>query len=284
MIEDFLAVGVPNGSNGTNGADTVMVVGGGVAGMRAAVDLAEAGLKVILIETQPGLGGRVAQLGFMFPTHDCVLCRGTSDHGYGCTRPAISPAFLDQNLHPNIQVLTNTQILTADGQAGDFTVRLRQHPRYVDVDRCTNCGLCTHACPVHLPSGFQVGLAQRKAVYKQAPRAIPDAYVVDKGPYCDDCAICADVCPTDAIDLDEGPVERTVRVGAVILAIGYGLTDLSEYEEFGWGRYSNVLHSMQYERLASRSGPTEGIVVRPSDKQMPKRIAWLQCVGSRDQR
>jgi heterodisulfide reductase subunit A len=272
-------------SNDLNGiAGRVMVVGGGVGGMRAAIDLAEAGLRVILVEATPGLGGRVAQLGFMFPTHDCVLCRGTSDHGYGCTRPAISPAFLDYNPHPNIEVLTNTQIITAEGQAGEFTIHLRQHPRYVKVERCINCGLCAEVCPVYLPSGFQVGMAQRKAIYKSAPRAIPDAYVVDKGPYCEDCGLCVDVCPTGAVDLDEEPRNITVRVGAVILAIGYSLTDVTDYEEYGWGRYANVVHSMQYERLASRSGPTEGIVVRPSDGKMPQRIAWLQCVGSRDQK
>ena len=268
----------------TDPAGCVLVVGGGVGGMRAAIDLAEAGLRVILVEATPALGGRVAQLGFMFPTHDCILCRGTSDHGYGCTRPAISPAFLDHNLHPNIEILTNTRMVAASGQAGDFTIHLHSEPRYVKINQCTNCGLCAAACPVELPSGFQLDLSMRKAIYKVAPRAIPDAYVVDRRPYCDDCGLCVDICPTQAVDLNEQPGDRIVRVGAVILAIGYSLTDLREYEEYGWGRYGNVLHGLQYERLASRSGPTEGIVVRPSDGQTPRRIAWLQCVGSRDQR
>jgi heterodisulfide reductase subunit A len=267
-----------------NPQDTVLVIGGGVAGMRAAVDLAEAGLKVCLVESTPALGGRVAQLGYMFPTHDCVLCRGTSDHGYGCTRPAISPAFQDRNMHPNIRVLTLTNVLAVDGQAGDFRVTLRHEPRYVDPERCLNCDLCAVVCPVVLPSGFEMDLTTRKAAYKIAVRSIPNSYSIDRGPYCDDCGRCAAVCPTQCIDLDEQPYESQIRVGAIIMALGYGLSDATEYEELGFGRYPNVIHSMQYERLASRSGPTEGIVLRPSDGRSPQRIAWLQCVGSRDQK
>lgn len=125
----------------------VLVIGGGVGGMRAAIDLAEAGLHAYLLETSPALGGRVAQLGFMFPTHDCVLCRGTSDHGFGCTRPAISPALLDHNPHPNITLLTSTDLLSVEGQAGDFRVQVQQLPQYVDPRRCTNCGRCAEVCP-----------------------------------------------------------------------------------------------------------------------------------------
>ena len=262
----------------------VLVVGGGVGGMRAAIDLAEAGLKAYLVEHTPWLGGRVAQLGYMFPTHDCVLCRGTSDHGYGCTRPAISPAFLDHNLHPNIEILTNTDLINLTGYAGDFTATLRHRPTYVDVERCINCGLCEGACPVSLPSPFQMGLSVRKAIYKMSPRALPDVYVVDKVPRCDTCRRCETVCPTNAVDLDEQETEYTLDVSAIILSLGYEISDSTEYEEFGFGRFPNVIHSMQYERLASRSGPTEGIVMRPSDGKLPQRIAWLQCVGSRDQK
>ena len=265
-------------------AGSVLVVGGGIGGMRAAVDLAEAGLKVYLTERDPGLGGRVAQLGFMFPTHDCVLCRGTSDHGYGCTRPAISPAFMDHNRHPNIELMTRTQIKQAEGQAGNFTITLLREPRYINPSLCTNCGLCAIACPERLPSEFQESLVTRNAVHKSAPRSLPDTYYIDKGDYCEGCNRCMDVCPTNAINLDEEAWEETIQVGAIILAMGYTLTDPYELAEFGYGRYLNVVHSMQYERFVSRSGPTEGLLLRPSDNTPPKRIAWLQCIGSRDQK
>jgi heterodisulfide reductase subunit A len=261
----------------------VLVVGGGIGGMRAALDLADSGLKVYLVEQTPCLGGRVAQLGFMFPQHDCVLCRGTPDHGYGCTRPSISPAYIHHNQHPNIEILTNTHVIDVAGQAGDFTVSLRQEPRYVDTERCINCDHCAQICPVELPDSYQSGMTTRKAAYKVAARAAPDAYVIDRGPYCDDCGRCVEVCPTQAIDLSEKPRLLTVAVGAIILALGFTTFDPSGLEELGYGRARNVVSAMEYERLASRSGPTEGVVARPSDGEHPKSIAWLQCIGSRDQ-
>ncbi|MGB6422854.1 MAG: FAD-dependent oxidoreductase, partial [Anaerolineales bacterium] len=272
-----------NGHTRTEPA-AALVIGGGIGGMRAALDLADAGLKVYLVEQTPCIGGRVAQLGYMFPQHDCVLCRGTPDHGYGCTRPSISPAYIHNNQHPNIEVLTNTRVIDVGGQAGDFTVSLRQEPRYVDPLRCINCDECAEVCPVELPDSYQQGMTMRKAVYKVAARAEPDAYVIDRGPYCDDCGKCVEVCPTSAIDLNEQPRLMTVEVGAIILALGFQVYDPTEMGELGYGRYSNVVQAMQYERLASRSGPTEGIVVRPSDGKRPKSIAWLQCIGSRDQK
>ena len=269
--------------NFRGGPAAALVVGGGIGGMRAALDLADAGLKVYLVEQTPCLGGRVAQLGFMFPQHDCVLCRGTADHGYGCTRPSISPAYIQHNQHPNIEILTNTNIIEVEGQAGDFTVALRQEPRYVDTNRCTSCGKCAEVCPVELPNSYQLGMTTRKAAYKVAARATPDAYVIDKGPYCDDCGECVSICPTEAINLKDQPRLISIEVGAIILALGFKIYDSEELEELGYRRYPNVVQAMQYERLASRSGPTEGIITRPSDGKQPRSIAWLQCIGSRDQ-
>lgn len=262
----------------------VLVVGGGVGGMRAAIDAADAGLQVYLLERLPWLGGRVAQLGYMFPTHDCVLCRGTSDHGYGCTKPAISPAFLDFNRHPNIEILSSSDLIRVTGQAGDFTATIRRRPTYVDPERCINCGICAATCPVSLPSPYEEELKPRKAIYKMAPRAVPNTYVVDKVPRCETCGRCEVVCPTGAVNLQEEGYERDLDVGSIILSVGFSLPDAQEYEELGHGRYPNVIHSMEYERLASRSGPTEGVVMRPSDGDEPERIAWLQCIGSRDQK
>ena len=262
---------------------SVMVVGAGVGGMRAAVDLADSGYKVYLLDSAPSIGGIVSQLGFMFPTHDCVLCRGTSDHGYGCSRPSISPFLLDHSQHSNIAIMTNSTVVGATGLPGDFRVTVHHRPRYVDVSLCTNCDECSKICPVDLTSEYQAGLVSRKAAYKPSVRAAPNAYVIEKGPYCEPCRKCEEICPTKAIDLDAEDWFEEIDVGAIILAVGYKLYDPTPAEELGYGRYPNVMTGLQFERLASRSGPTEGVIERPSDGKIPERIAWLQCIGSRDQ-
>jgi heterodisulfide reductase subunit A len=262
---------------------SVMVVGAGVGGMRAAVDLADSGYKVYLLDSAPSIGGIVAQLGFMFPTHDCVLCRGTSDHGYGCSRPSISPFLLDHSLHSNIEIMTSSTVVGARGLPGDFAVKVHHRPRYVDTQLCINCNECSEICPIDLTSEYQAGLVTRKAAYKPSVRAAPNSYVIEKGPYCDPCRACVEVCPTNAINLDEEDWFEEINVGAIILAVGYKLYDPTPAEELGYQRYPNVVTGLQFERLASRSGPTEGVIERPSDGKIPERIAWLQCIGSRDQ-
>jgi heterodisulfide reductase subunit A len=221
--------------NACSAVAAAMIIGGGISGMRAALIWRMPGSKFSL-SSKLCLGGRVAQLGFMFPS-TIALCRGTSDHGYGCTRPSISPAYIHHNQHPNIEILTNTHVIGVEGQAGDFTVSLRQEPRHVDVERCIDCGRCAEVCPIELPDDYQQRLTKRKAAYKVAPRATPDAYVIDHGPYCDTCGKCAEVCPSKAIDLNEQPRLLTLEVGAIILALGFQVYDPTPLAELGYGRY-----------------------------------------------
>jgi len=264
----------------------VLVVGAGVGGMRAAIDLADAGMKVYLVEQTPSVGGVVAQLAFMFPTHDCVLCRGTADHGYGCTRPSITPWLLDFSRHPSIELMTLTDVVSVSGQPGHFVATVRHRPRYVDVRHCVSCNKCADVCPVELPDPHELNLVKRKAAYKVGVRAVPNVYAIEKGPYCDDCRKCVSICPTGAIDLGEQEWSEDLHVGAIILTVGYKVHDPAGDVEYGYGRYPNVITSMEYERMASRVSPmgrTGGTIRRPSDGRPPRKMAWIQCVGSRDQ-
>lgn len=263
--------------------NAALVIGGGVAGQRAALDIAEAGFPVYLVEKEASLGGVVAQLGFMFPTHDCVLCRGGRDHGHGCTRPAISPALHENSRHPNITVFTRTEVTQVEGSAGDFAVQLHHAPAYVNPERCINCGKCAEVCPIEVENAFHEGFVRRKLVDKDAPRLIPDSYnLVEKRDYCETCKKCVEVCPTQAIDLEAGPHDSEVHVGAIVLSTGYCLFDPRSYEEYGYKRFPNVLTSLEFERLVSNNGPLMGHFVTPASGEKPRRIAWLQCVGSRD--
>ncbi len=266
----------------TSQNNAVLVIGGGVAGAQVAQQLAAQGVAVYLAEKTPSLGGITSQLGYMFPHHNCVLCRGSADHGFGCTRPSVSPDFLDFNRPDHLHVFTLTELVDLQGEPGRFTAVLRVRPRYVDPALCINCHRCAEVCPVEVKDRYLPDHPTHKAAYKPDWRAIPNAYVIDWVEQCADCRKCQEICPTGAIDLSERERLTSVQVGAVVLATGYRLHDPTASVELGYGRVPNVLTGLEFERMASLGGPTEGRIVRPSDGQPPRRIAWLQCVGSRD--
>ena len=252
----------------------VLVAGGGVAGIQAALDLAEAGFKVYLVESAPAIGGVMAQLDKTFPTNDCSIC-------------ILSPKLVECGRHRNIEVISYAEILDVWGEPGNFTVEVRKKPRYVDEAKCTGCGTCEEKCPWKAPSIFDEGIGERKAIYRLFPQAFPNVPVIDPE-YCayflrGKCRACERFCPTKAIDFEQKEEILELQVGAVILAPGIAKYDPKELFELGFGRFPNVVTSIQFERILSASGPFRGELLRPSDHKHPKRIAWLQCVGSRDE-
>ncbi len=251
----------------------VMVVGGGIGGMQASLDLANAGFKVYLVDKSSSIGGRMAQLDKTFPTNDCSMC-------------TISPKLIEVDKHLNIQLVTYSEVESIEGDAGNFTVRVRCKAKSVNYDRCTGCGICQEKCPSKVDSEFEAGIGKRKAIYVPYPQAVPNKPVIDRE-HClkftkGKCGVCQKKCPTDAVDYDQQDETIELQVGALILAPGYDTVDPECRPEYGYGRYKNVITSLQYERLLSASGPTQGHIKRPSDGEAPKKIAWVQCVGSRD--
>ncbi len=248
----------------------VLVVGGGVSGIQASLDLANRGIKVYLVEKSPSLGGRMAQLDKTFPTMDCSMC-------------ILAPKMIECSHHENIELLTYCEVKGIKGSAGNFTVKVLKKPRYVDITKCTGCGTCADHCPVEVPNEFEEGLGMRKAIYMPLPQAVPRAMTVDKV-NCINCGLCETVCEAKAVNLDQPPEEINLNVGAVILAIGFDIFDPSGITIYGYGRYKNVITAMELERLLCASGPTGGHLIRPSDGKIPRKIAFIQCVGSRDRR
>ena len=246
----------------------VMVVGGGVAGIQASLDLADSGFKVYLIDQGSSIGGVMAQLDKTFPTNDCSMC-------------ILSPKLVATGRHPNITILTNTEITNLEGEAGDFKIGLKRKSRYVIEEKCNGCGLCAQKCPIEAVDSFNEGLSQRGAIYVDYPQAVPLKYIIDREK-CIGCGTCEEVCKAGAIQYDQEDSEVKLRVGSIILAPGFEVFDARLKSEYGYGRYPNVVTSIEFERILSASGPYGGLVLRPSDGEIPKRIAFIQCVGSRD--
>jgi heterodisulfide reductase subunit A len=258
----------------TSTSNSILIVGAGIGGMQSALLLAEAGYPVVLVDSAPGIGGSLHLLDRTFPTDSCGICYMVPG------RPAYCPT-IECDLHPNITIVPYTDVVGLEGEPGAFTVRLHHKPRYVIPERCTLCGRCVQVCPVERPSQYEGDLAKEKAIYRPPLRAIPPAYVIDMS-VCTRCGKCVEVCPTEAINLDMPPTESQVQVGAVILSPGFEPFDARRRGEFGWGYYPNVLTSIQFERMVSFAGSTGAHIIRPSDGQRPRRIAFIQCVGSRD--
>ena len=251
-----------------------LVIGGGIAGIQAALDIANCGHQVILVEKEPSIGGHMSQLSETFPTLDCSQC-------------ILTPRMVEVAQHPNIKLYTYAELEHLDGFIGNFKATIRLKAKSVDEKICTGCGLCTTKCPQkRIPSEFNAGLGLRTAIYVPFPQAVPNKPVIDKK-HCNyykrgKCKICEKTCPTGAICFDKEDEFVTEDIGAVVVATGFNVLGTEFFPEYGYGRYKDVITGLQFERLASASGPTSGEIRRPSDGTMPKKIVFIACAGSRD--
>jgi len=246
----------------------VLVIGGGIAGMQASLDLADSGFRVYLVDKSPNIGGAMAQLDKTFPTNDCAMC-------------IMAPKLVETGRHHNIQIMSNAEVELVEGSPGNFRVTVRKRARRVLEDKCTGCGVCTQRCPIEVPDEYNKGLKLRKAIYVKYPQAIPPTHIIDQE-HCIGCGICASQCEAEAIEYSQKETIVEMRVGSIILAPGYEEFNLSLKPEYGYGKFPNVVSSLDLERMLSATGPYGGLVLRPSDGEIPRNIAFIQCVGSRD--
>ncbi|HSD84052.1 MAG TPA: CoB--CoM heterodisulfide reductase iron-sulfur subunit A family protein, partial [Anaerolineae bacterium] len=252
----------------------VLVVGGGIAGIQAALEIADSGSHVYLVEREPSIGGHMAQFDKTFPTLDCSAC-------------ILTPKMVNVGHHKNITLLTWSEVEAVDGYVGNFSVTIRKKARYVDESICTGCGVCQEKCPKKvIDEVFEAGLGYRKAIYTPFPQAVPNYPVIDrenctyfiKGT----CKACEKFCAPGAIRFDQKDEILTVKVGNIILATGYDLFDARQVSNYGYGRLPNVFTSLEFERLTNAAGPTSGKVVLRDGKTAPKAVGIIHCVGSRD--
>ncbi len=250
----------------------VLVIGGGIAGIQASLDLADSGNQVSLVEQEPTIGGKMALLGKTFPTEDCAAC-------------ILSPKMVDVQNHPNITLLTNSDIQRINGHRLHFEAKVRTTPRYIrdeiDMDECLTCGLCVEKCPVDVPDPFEQNLMTRKAICIPSGTAIPYKYLIDRDACLylkkGECGICAKICPQKVIDFSQQPEERDITVDAIVVATGYDIYDAAEKPVFGYGKFENVVNGLEMERIVDHIAEEE----RP--REVGKRVAFIQCIGSRDE-
>ncbi|GHT25241.1 heterodisulfide reductase subunit A [Bacteroidia bacterium] len=253
---------------------TAIVIGGGVAGIQASLDIANGGHKVILVERDPSIGGHMSQLSETFPTLDCSQC-------------ILTPRMVEVAQHPNITLYTYSEVESMDGFIGNFNVKIRRKAKCVDEKLCTGCGLCTTKCPnKKIPSEFEQGLATRTAIYVPFPQAVPNKPVIDRANcryiQTGKCQVCQKMCPTGAINFEQEDEIIEVTAGAIVLATGFEVKKTDFFPEYGYGKYADVITGLQFERLASASGPTQGEIRRPSDGKVPEKVVFVACAGSRD--
>jgi len=267
LVEEQV-VNIPVSSN----TGDVMVVGAGISGIQAALDLASMGFKVYLVDKSPAIGGHMAQLDKTFPTNDCSMC-------------IESPKFIECNRHPNIEILTYTDVDRVEGQPGEFKVTLIKKPRYIRTEECRGCTTCTEYCPVMVPDRYNQNLSLNKASHIHFSQAVPLIPYIDPNQCLflqgEKCTICVGACKNKAIDLHQKAERLEIEVGAIVLAPGFEPFDPRLRGDYGYGRMENVVTSLDFERILCATGPYEGEIRRPSDKKHPHRIAWIQCVGSR---